>query len=50
MFSSVMLDNLTSALLETILIAGYLSMIISFKEAICDEESLPHEHYPAFRP
>lgn len=39
-----MLDKLTSALLETILIAGYLSTVICFKEAICGEKSLPYIH------
>lgn len=38
-FSSAMLDNLTSVLLETILIADYLSMAICFKEAICGEKA-----------
>lgn len=37
-FSSAMLDNLTSALLETPLLTDYLSMVICFKEAICDEK------------
>lgn len=36
-----MLDNLTSALLETI-ITDYLSMVICFKEAICGKKKACH--------
>lgn len=39
-----MLDNLTSALLETVLINDDLSVAISFKESICSEKSLRHTH------
>lgn len=40
-----MLDNLTSALLETVLINDVLSVATSFKESICSEKSLPHTYY-----
>lgn len=48
-FSSAMLDKLTSALLETILMTDYLSMVICFKESICGAKAC-HIYYPSFRP